>query len=326
MASEKSNAQKVASVWSRLFNPLRSLTKTQIERMVEDMHHGDDVRAQLVFSEIEAQSDIYHLCIDKRVAGVLGREWDVLPTDETPEARRQAEKVKKVLEESDMRNEDGLTQALSHLVLSAFRGRAVVKPFFTEDGRLFFKNLENWNVLQWNGRLYWNPSSEPVGWFDDSIPDGVTELPIDEVCALFSQRPIDVPGLLIYLRMLVGENNWSRFIEKQGIPQILLTVPEGTPDEALDQWNWRAKSLYEGGSGAMPYGSKCDVLDSARGQDPFSEYLRHQREAICILAVGGSLNVLGGATGLGSNLADVQQQAFNSLVNADCKRISNAVT
>lgn len=154
----------------------------------------------------------------------------------------------------------------------------------------------------------------------------MTEIPSDEVCALFNERPIDIPGLLVYLRMLVGENNWSRFVEKQGIPQVVVTVPEGTPDEALGLWNYRAKGVFEGGSGALPYGSRVDVLDSARGQDPFTAYLEHQREAICILAVGGSLNVLGGATGLGSNLADVQQQAFNSLVNADCKRISNAIS
>lgn len=35
---------------------------------------------------------------------------------------------------------------------------------------------------------------------------------------------------------------------------------------------------------------------------------------------------IGGSTGLGSDLARVQQESFNSLVNQDCKRISNAIT
>ena len=38
------------------------------------------------------------------------------------------------------------------------------------------------------------------------------------------------------------------------------------------------------------------------------------------------MTTLGGPTGLGSNLADVQTQEFNNLVNYDCKRISNAMT
>lgn len=35
---------------------------------------------------------------------------------------------------------------------------------------------------------------------------------------------------------------------------------------------------------------------------------------------------IGGSTGLGSDLARVQQESFNSLVNKDCKKISNAMT
>ena len=49
-------------------------------------------------------------------------------------------------------------------------------------------------------------------------------------------------------------------------------------------------------------------------------------EMVCLIALGGSLNTIGGATGLGSNLADVQDNAFQSLVNQDCKKISNAMS
>lgn len=49
-------------------------------------------------------------------------------------------------------------------------------------------------------------------------------------------------------------------------------------------------------------------------------------EMISILATGGTLMTIGGSTGLGSDLARVQQESFNSIVNQDCKRISNAVS
>lgn len=49
-------------------------------------------------------------------------------------------------------------------------------------------------------------------------------------------------------------------------------------------------------------------------------------EMISILATGGTLMTIGGSTGLGSDLARVQQESFNSLVNQDCKRIANAIT
>lgn len=269
--------QKVANVFSKLFNPLRTLTMPQIAKMVNDSHHGDDVRMQMVFSEIEVQSPIYQVCINKRTAGVLNREWDIIPVDDSAEAVGQAKAVKKMFEEADSRNEDGLTEALKHLVMSSFRGRSAIKPFFTEDNELILKKLNNWNVLEYNNILYWNPSSEPTGWLDQqtALPPDVKYLPKDEICWLKDSMPIDIPGLMLYLRQLVGEEQWARFVEKQGIPQVVIEAPEGTPDQNLDQWNYRAMQIFEGGSGTLPNGAKVNVLDSARGQDPFSNYVQH---------------------------------------------------
>lgn len=320
------STEKVANVFSKLFNPLRTLTKPQIERMINDWHHGDDVRMQLVFSQIELQSPIYQVCIAKRTAGVLGREWDIVPVDESVSAKKQAEDVKRMLLASDMRNEDGLTEALKHLVMAAFRGRSVIKPFIDDNGELFFKKLNNWNVLEYNGNFFWNPSSQQVGWFDPTIPATVKRLPKDEICYLLDDKPIDVPGLMLYLRQLVGEDQWARFVEKQGIPQVVINTPNGTPDNALELWNRRAMQIFEGGSGTLPYDAKINVLDTARGQDPFTSYIQHQMEMISILATGGTLMTIGGSTGLGSDLARVQQESFNSIVNLDCKRIANAMT
>ena len=319
--------EKVANVFSKLFNPLRSLTKTQIERMVNNWHHGDDVRMQMVFSEIEVQSPIYQVCINKRTAGVLNRKWDIVPVDESSQAKEQAKQVKKVFEKSDSRNEDGLTEALKWLVMAAFRGRSAIKPFFDENGDLFFKKLNNWNVLCYNDHFYWNPSSEEVGWFDQGVEmPNVVNLPKDEICYLVDDMPIDLPGLMLYLRQLVGEEQWARFVEKSGIPQVIIAAPEGTPEQNLNQWNYRAMQIFEGGSGTLPHGAEVHLLTEARGQDPFSEYIQHQMEMISILATGGTLMTIGGSTGLGSDLARVQQESFNSIVNQDCKRISNAIS
>ena len=147
------------------------------------------------------------------------------------------------------------------------------------------------------------------------------EIPEHEVICVRDSLPIDIPGIQIYLRQLVGEQQWARFVEKQGIPQILITAPEGTPDDALEVWNQRAMQIYEGGSGVLPPGANVNELTSARGQDPFSAFCQHQMEMIAILATGGNLSTIGGSTGLGSNLADVQNDQFQQLISYDCKRI-----
>ena len=56
-----------------------------------------------------------------------------MPVDDSSEAKAQAEEVKKMFDKADMRNDDGLTEALKHLTMASFRGRSAVKPFFTKD-------------------------------------------------------------------------------------------------------------------------------------------------------------------------------------------------
>jgi hypothetical protein len=142
MAKEKNNAiQKISNAWSLMVNPLRNLTSTGIQQLLEQVKQGNDVRLQIAFYETERTMPIFGICINKRLAGVSNRSWDILPIDESPEAKAQAETIKKVFDKSDMRNIDGLTEALRHLALAAFRGRSCVKPFINDDGELYFKKI-----------------------------------------------------------------------------------------------------------------------------------------------------------------------------------------
>lgn len=315
--------QKVTNAWTHWTNPLRSLTTVEIQQLLDNSRLGNDVKLQLAYYEIERNTPVFSVCISKRLAGMQNRQWAITTLDNSDDAKAQQEVVQKMFEKSDTRNEDGLSEALRHLDMATFRGRSAVKPFIDKDGNLFFKKLQNWNFLRYDNKSYWNPTSEPVVIaFDKS---NLIEIPDDEVAYLVDDKCLDWCGLTIYLRQLVGETMWAKAVEKYGIAQVLLTAPEGTPDTALDVWNWRAKAIFEGGSGSLPYGSKVDVLTAARSQDPFSEFINHQMEQFSILATGGTLATLGGSTGLGSNLADVQNSQFQSLVNYDCKRLQNAM-
>ena len=324
--NNKTNGEiaKISNAWSTMMNPLRNLTQTGIQQLIDNIKRGNDVKLQVAFKEIEQQMPIFGICLNKRLAGITSRKWDILPIDESAEAKAQADTVKKMFDKSDTRNLDGLTECLRHLGMASFRGRSVVKPFINDDNELYFKNIENWNALTYNNRLYWNPDADQgIDLRDNNTLQELTE---DEVIWINDERPIDLPGLMIYLRQLIGEDRWSMAVEKFGIPPVVITAPEGTPDQALDVWYNRAIQIWNGGSGVLPPGARVDTLSEARGQDPFSEYVNHQMEMIVLLACGEKLTTLGGATGLGSNLADVQTQEFNNLVNYDCKRISNAMS
>ena len=324
--NNKTNGEiaKISNAWSTMMNPLRNLTQTGIQQLIDNIKRGNDVKLQVAFKEIEQQMPIFGICLNKRLAGITSRKWDIIPIDGSAEAKAQAETVKKMFDKSDTRNLDGLTECLRHLGMAAFRGRSVVKPFINDNNELYFKNIENWNALTYNNRLYWNPDADQgVDLRDNNTLEEISE---DEVIWISDERPIDLPGLMIYLRQLIGEDRWSMAVEKFGIPPVVITAPEGTPDQALDVWYNRAIQIWNGGSGVLPPGAKVDTLSEARGQDPFSEYVNHQMDMIVLLACGEKMTTLGGPTGLGSNLADVQSREFEQLVSYDCKRISNAMT
>lgn len=327
--ARKLSPDKILNIFSKYSNPLRYLNNDRIESMLQTARYGNDVVLQLAYSEMEKETPIFSACINKRIAGVQSRKWDIVPIDDSNDAKLQAEQIKKVFEEADNSVEDNLTDAIRHLTLASFRGRAAIKPFIV-DGKLVLKRLHNWNFVRHNNVNYWNPQNE-IGFYDANMDKlDLQTIPSDEICYVVDDKPLDWIGITIYLRQLVGETAWARFVEKQGIPQVIITVPEGTPETDLEKWNYRAQAIYEGGSGAMPFGSEATELVGARGQDPFTSFITHQSEMFCILAVGGTMDTLGGTqgasgAGLGSDVASKQNEQFQALVNYDCKRIQNAL-
>lgn len=327
--TQRSEIAKVTNLWTKLLSPLQFLTKTNIRTMLEESKCGNDSRLQVAFYSLERQMPIYGIVIQRRLAGIRERRWKITPL--YPDSQRsveQAEAVQEMFKECDARNQHGLTEAIAHLAMASFRGRSAVKPTIAGDDLLFY-NLENWNFLEWNGSIYFVPDSEKMLFLPgltSEMPDGVSKIPPHEVAWVKEERPIDIPGIEIYLRQTIGEDAWSRATERYGLAQVIITAPDGTPDSALPMWAERALRVLEGGSGVLPPGANVNQLTDARGQDPFSKYIEHQTEMIVLLACGSTLGTLAGATGLGSGLAELQKGTFGSLISLDCKRIANALT
>ena len=327
--NKESQAAKVVNLWREIASPLRYLTKSTIQMMLDMARQGNDSRLQVAFAELERCMPIYGVVIQRRLAGIQNRRWKIAPLyPESQKSVEQAQAVEDIFRRSDTKNLHGLTEAIRHLGMASFRGRSAVKPVVT-DGELSFYNIENWNLLEWNGKLYFAPNASEFNFLPatmDSIPNGVSQVPEGEVAWIAEERPIDVPGIEIYLRQTIGEDAWSRATERYGLAQVIITAPDGTPDSALPMWSERALRILEGGTGVLPPGANVNQLTDARGQDPFSKYIEHQMEMIVLLACGSTLGTLPGATGLGSGLAELQDRTFKSLVDFDCKRIANALT
>lgn len=274
----ENSAEKISIVWNKMTNPLRYLSTPEIERLLEMARQGQDVRLQAIYALIEQQTPIFSVCIEKRCAGLANRLWDIIPTENTPKAREQAKRIMDIFNKSDELSENSLTDAFRALQQGAFRGRAYVKPF-VKDGGLVWRKLENWNVLRAFNKNWWNPTADypcvsitdEKSWADnlESIPDG-------EVCYTLYNNPIDLPGVTVYLRQLVGETKWAQMVERRGNPQIVITAPEGTPDSNMAIWNQRALQIQNGASGVIENGAVVTQLTEARtSKEPFDEFVRH---------------------------------------------------
>lgn len=305
-------------------NPLVGLTSREIEHLLAQARRGNDVRLQICFQLIEQVMPIFAICLKKRQSAILDRKWDIAPTEDfigRAEAEQQAKLLKKILQQCEKKSQNGLTQAFEHLCLASFRGRAYVKPFVRDDLSLDLIEVPSWRVLKRGSKSYW--LDNPLEFNEDF--SSLKEIPEGEVCYTLDSHPVDLPGLAIYLRQLVGETKWAQFVERNGCPKVILEAPEGTSDTELGAWRQRALQIYEGGVGVLPNGTKATELTAARDQDPFSEFCKHQMEMVAILATGGTLATLGGSTGLGSNLTEVQNTQFEMLVTQDCKKIENTL-
>lgn len=201
--------EKIVDIWQKCVNPLQGLTQRQIEQMLNFARAGNDVILQQCYSLIEQSMPIFGICIDKRQSQIMDLDWKIEGENETA-VKRVEEVFKRNQEEEEF---DSVEDAIEHLSLYSFRGRSCVKPFFKE-GKLTLKKLNNWNILLApNNRFYFNPSSLPALEFSQ-----LQEVPSSEIAFCTSDRPIDLPGMLIYLRQLVGETKWAQFVERQGIP------------------------------------------------------------------------------------------------------------
>lgn len=80
MTGKEENApqsSKICNIWTRYSNPLRALNTFEIDRMLQNARFGDDLKLQVAFYEIERNSPIFSICISKRIAGVLQRQWAI---------------------------------------------------------------------------------------------------------------------------------------------------------------------------------------------------------------------------------------------------------
>ena len=312
--------KNAASAWLERSNPLHGLSIRAATQLYDAARGGDYSRLQWLYAEIERENPVLMTCVDRRAAALAGLGWRVAALDDSAEADEQKKALEALFDGAE-----GLDEALEHLSLAFFRGFSHVRPVWRAPGDLAsFERLNGWNFARdpATGRWLWNPDAETC---DPARPGpGLTPVPAGELVTIRREREIDRPALALCLRHAVGERDWGRFVERYGLPFVLLTAPESAGEDQMAAFRDRAADVADGLCTALPYGTLASFADGARGTDPFTPFLEHIQKLIVLMATGGTLTSLAEA-GSGTLAGGAQMDVWEQIVRRDGVAIGAAL-
>ena len=327
-ALSRTRADRAATAWLEGYNPLRGLTLRRAQMIFDAARRGNDVRLQWIYENIEQADPTLMVCAERRAAALADLDWTIRPKaagrargfDETL-AREQCALLEHAYGDAE---EVNLLPALEHLAKAFFRGHAHARALWSADGLTLrgFETFNAWNLCRdlETGCWHWNPAASETLDFAALEP-----VPPGELVTLVRTRHIDYPALAIYLRNGLGEREWGRFLERYGIPPVLITMPQDIDAAQVDAFCARAVEMADGGSGALPFGSVVTYAQEARGVNPFREFLDHQQQLVVLMATGGMLTSLTGATGIGQGATQAHEETWRAIVRRDAAAIATAL-
>ena len=303
--------------WIERTNPLTRLSLRAAQGIYDTARGGGYTRLQYIYAEIEKTDPTLFTCVDRRLSALSALGWRVVANVEGAEAEAQKKKLEEMLDGAV-----GLSAAIEHMGLAFFRGYSFCEPYM-RDGRLAFNCPPSWEFNRSPDGTWWH---NPLVLEGDAGGEGQTAFDPEAVIHVERVRAVDYPALALYLRHEVAEDEWGRFLERYGIPPVILEMPPLAQPGDADRFAQAAQQVYEALCGAVPNGTKVNTLAEARGADPFSAFIEHQEKTMVRLCTGGTLGSIAEATGIGSGASDAQGDVWREIVSRDAVLIGEEFT
>lgn len=306
-----------AQAWIERTNPLTRLSLRAAQSIYDTARGGGYARLQYIYAEIEKTDPTLFTCVDRRLSALSALGWRVVANVEGAAAEAQKKRLEKMLDGAV-----GLSAAIEHMGLAFFRGYSFCEPYM-RDGRLAFNCPPSWEFNRSPDGTWWH---NPLVIEGGAGGEGQTAFDPEAVIHIERVRAVDYPALALYLRHEVAEDEWGRFLERYGIPPVILEMPPLTQPGDADRFAQAAQQVYEALCGAVPNGTKVNTLAEARGADPFSAFIEHQEKTMVRLCTGGTLGSIAEATGIGSGASDAQGDVWREIVSRDAVLIGEEFT
>jgi len=312
------------SAWMEVNNPLRGLTVTQTQNIFDTARMGLYADLQLLYAAIEEADPILLTCLERRSTTLLSMDWTIRET--TAERMRvydknlaaeQAKFLNYAFADAERGN---LAAMLEHLALAFFRGFSHARPLYGAGMKTLegFELFDNWNFCRdiVSGAWWWNPDATTAANESNCV-----EVPPGELVSVVRTRHVNYPAMEIYIRRALGDKKYGIFIERYGVPPVIIIMPPDVPKDRELEYLGAASKTALGGTGALPSGSDVKYATDARGTDPFTAFLKRQQELVVLMSTGGLFTTLEGATGIGQGASPEHAKAFRSIILRDARAV-----
>jgi phage gp29-like protein len=323
------NIETVVSVqnhWREYYNPLRALDLQRAIALYDFSRRGLNAELQNCYREMEMLYPTLIGLIERRTSPLeeMDTKFTILPQDKWPSnatpmlADDQAATLRDAYGQID-----NLEDAIEWLELGAFRGYAHLEKIYANPGSsdLSVAHLEP--VEQW----HWTRKSMYAEWeYVAAATQTNCGVPINQAQFIIREvrRPLDRIALILWIRANLCEKDWDGFIEIVGIPKWIIIMPPNVPKELESEYLAAARSIANGGSGALPNGSdaKSAAPTEKSGSDSFRPRLDWLQEQLILAGTGGLLSMLALPTGMNDSQGAQHADAFKQLGNKEARRIS----
>ena len=277
-----------------------------------------------IYDELERDTHCY-ADLQKRKLKVIGRPWTVTPASESALDQRAAEIVETQLKGL---NFDQLTLDLLDATLKGF---AVGEVMWAVRGA----------PLGAPPRVA--PAARPVGVCKGKPPRRLTranlvsgeELPERKfIVHSFGAKDGSPYGLGLGHRLFwpvffkrQGITFWLTFADKFGSPTAVGKYPSGAKKAEQDKLLAALQAIAREVGVIVPEGMEIELLEAARSGsvDTYERLCRYMDEQISECILGGSITTTPKATGMGSGVADAQNDCRKEIAQADADLLSGAL-
>jgi len=308
-------------------HPVRGLTPAKLSGILEQAEQGDIIAQCDLFEDIEEKDGHILAELGKRKRAVLGVNWVIEPPrNATPEEEKLAAYAEEII-----RDMADLEDLMLDLLDAVSKGFSCCEIEWALDGREWLPARIEHRPARW---FQLDRETRTELRLRDMSVDGQALQPFGWLTHVHKAKSgyITRSGLgrcLVwpFLFKNYSVRDLAEFLEIYGLPPRIGTYPTGATDEEKRTLLRAVVNIGHAAAGIIPEGMMMEFKDAAAGgEGPFMAMVDWCERIESKAILGQTLSAEAKSTGLGSGVADMQNDVRWDLTVSDCRQLGGTLT